>query len=283
MINRLKPLATVPTRCQRCRILVQSMINLQTGHEIAMIRLKLNLNHSISKFILPTFVAGMLSIASCTPTQTPQVAQSEKPTRIMPIGDSITQADSNHNSYRRPLWIHLRQAGYNVDFVGSSREHVQGPSPLSDFDQDHEGHWGWRVDQILEQIDFWVRTSQPDIVLIHLGTNDIVQGQSLESTIEELRQLIQTLRNINPRLKTLIAQTIPCGEDAQVRQFNRLIVNLARDTNTQESPVIAVDQFSGFNVAAGKDTYDGCHPSESGEQKMADRWFAALKTVLPAR
>jgi hypothetical protein len=118
MINRLKPLATVPTRCQRCRILVQSMINLQTGHEIAMIRLKLNLNHSISKFILPTFVAGMLSIASCTPTQTPQVAQSEKPTRIMPIGDSITQADSNHNSYRRPLWIHLRQAGYNVDFVG---------------------------------------------------------------------------------------------------------------------------------------------------------------------
>ncbi len=201
----------------------------------------------------------------------------------MPIGDSITQADSNHNSYRRLLWIQLRKAGYNVEFVGSSREHFQGSSPLSDFDQDHEGHWGWRVDQILEQIDGWVRTSQPDIVLIHLGSNDINQGQSLESTIEELRKLIQTLRTINPRLKILIAQLIPCGEEAQVRQFNRLIMNLARDSNTQESPVITVDQFSGFNAAADKDTYDGCHPNESGEKKMADRWFAALKKLLSPR
>jgi lysophospholipase L1-like esterase len=120
-------------------------------------------------------------------------------------------------------------------------------------------------------------------VLIHLGSNDINQGQSLESTIEELRKLIQTLRTINPRLKILIAQLIPCGEEAQVRQFNRLIMNLARDSNTQESPVITVDQFSGFNAAAGKDTYDGCHPNESGEKKMADRWFAALQKLLSPR
>jgi lysophospholipase L1-like esterase len=246
-----------------------------------MIRLKLNLNPSIWGFILPTFFAAMLFSVGCVPTQTPKVAQSEKPRRIMPIGDSITQADSNHNSYRRPLWIQLRKAGYNVEFVGSTQEHFQGSSPLADFDRDHEGHWGWRVDQILEHIDGWAGSSQPDIVLIHLGTNDINQGESLESTIEELRQLIQILRNINPRLTTLIAQTIPCGEEAQVRQFNRMIVNLAKDTNTQGSPVIALDQFSGFNAAVGKDTYDGCHPNESGEQKMADRWFAALKTALP--
>lgn len=199
----------------------------------------------------------------------------------MPLGDSITQADGNHNSYRRPLWIELSKAGYKVDFVGSTQEHFQGSSPLSDFDQDHEGHWGWRVDQILEQIDAWTRTSQPDIVLIHLGTNDINQGQSLESTIEELRKLIQTLRHINPHVKTLISQLIPCGNQAQIQEFNRLIVDLARSTNTQESPVITVDQFSDFNAQAGSDTYDGCHPNESGEKKMASRWFAVLKKVLP--
>jgi len=42
-----------------------------------------------------------------------------------------------------------------------------------------------------------------------------------------------------------------------------------------------VDQFSGFNAKAGFDTYDGCHPNESGENKMAYRWFAAIKKVLP--
>ena len=71
------------------------------------------------------------------------------------------------------------------------------------------------------------------------------------------------------------------GDEAQIRQFNRLIVDLARNTNTQESPVIVVDQFSGFNAKAGFDTYDGCHPNESGDNKMASRWFAALKKVLP--
>ncbi len=242
----------------------------------------MKLNHSISGFTLPTFVVGMLLSVVCVAASTSKAAQSENPTRIMPLGDSITQGDKNHNSYRRLLWIQLRQAGYNVDFVGSKRENFQGSSPLSDFDQDHEGHWGWRVDQILEKINGPARTSKPDIVLIHLGTNDINQEQSLDSTIEELRQLIQTLRNNNPRVKTLIAQVIPCGEEAKIRQFNRLIGDLAKEINTQESPVIAVEQFSGFNAAAGFDTYDGCHPNESGEQKMADRWFTALKKVLPA-
>lgn len=199
----------------------------------------------------------------------------------MPLGDSITQANSKHNSYRRPLWIQLRNAGYKVDFVGSSRENWRGAPPLSDFDQEHEGHWGWRVDQILEQIDRWTRTSQPDIVLIHLGSNDLIQGQSPESTISELRQLILILRKNNPRVKLLLAQLIPCGNKARIQQFNGLILNLARETNTIDSPVIVVDQFTGFNAAKGSDTYDGCHPSEVGEKKMADRWFAALKKVLP--
>ena len=223
----------------------------------------------------------MLLIVVCAVTSTLMTAQSEKPTRILPLGDSITQGNRNYNSYRRPLWIQLRKAGYNnVDFVGSTRENFQRPSPLSDFDQDHEGHWGWRVDQVLERIDGWARVSKPDIVLLHLGTNAIHQGQSQESTSEELRELILRLRRINPRVKTLIAQLIPCGDEAKIRQFNKLIVDLARNTNTQESPVIAVDQFSDFKAAAGFDTYDGCHPNESGEKKMADRWFAALKKVL---
>ncbi len=248
------------------------------------VRSQMNLKSLTRGFIRPTRVAVMLLTVVCGVTSTSITAQSEKPTRILPLGDSITQGDKNHNSYRRPLGIQLRKAGYNnVDFVGSTRENFQGPSPLSDFDQDHEGHWGWQVDQILERIDSWGRISKPDIVLLHLGTNDINQGQSQESTIEELRELIQRLRRINPRVKTLIAQLIPCGDEAKIRQFNRRIVDLARNTNTQESPVIAVDQFSDFNATAGFDTYDGCHPNESGEKKMANRWFAALKKVLQTR
>jgi acyl-CoA thioesterase I len=63
--------------------------------------------------------------------------------------------------------------------------------------------------------------------------------------------------------------------------LNTQIEQLANQINTSESPVIVVDQFTDFDPRQGQDTYDGCHPSEAGENKMADRWFAALEKLLP--
>ncbi|MBD2080592.1 SGNH/GDSL hydrolase family protein [Leptolyngbya sp. FACHB-17] len=224
-------------------------------------------------------VTGLL-ISGCTPVAS--VDGTPTSIRIMPLGDSITQADRNHNSYRRPLWLKLRAAGYDVNFVGSTKSHYLGNAPKSDFDQDHEGHWGWEVDEVLAQIDRWSEVAKPDVVLLHLGTNDILGGQSFDGTIAELRQLIETMRQRNPRLKILIAQLIPSsGGEALTQQFNQQVAVLARSINSQTSPVILVDQFSGFNVQ--QDTYDGLHPNESGEQKMASRWFQSLNKVLPKK
>jgi len=44
--------------------------------------------------------------------------------------------------------------------------------------------------------------------------------------------------------------------------------------NTGASPVIAVDQNTGFNVST--DLRDGIHPTEAGYIKMADKWFSAI-------
>jgi lysophospholipase L1-like esterase len=227
---------------------------------------------------------GFSILASCSPfvQVTSQVKETETGVRIMPLGDSITQGDRNHNSYRRPLWLKLRNAGYNVNFVGSTKAHYLGNAPNSDFDQDHEGRWGWQVDEVLGQIDQWMRNAKPDIVLIHLGTNDISRGQSFDSTIDELGQLIRKIRKQQPNVKILLAQLIPATNSEELIQpFNQRIVTLARSLSTSDSPVIAVDQFSGFNPS--QDTYDGWHPNDAGEQKMAARWFEALRTVLPSR
>ncbi|BAZ23816.1 G-D-S-L family lipolytic protein [Kalymmatonema gypsitolerans NIES-4073] len=208
------------------------------------------------------------------------IAQNSYPTRIMPLGDSITQGEGNQNSYRRLLWFYLRNAGYNVDFVGSLQLNCQGRTPLADFDLDHEGHCGWRADQILDRIDEWASNTQPDVALIHLGTNDLGQEQSAESTIEDIRGIIQKLRNYNPYVKILLAQIIGCGYRERIEQFNALIPNLASQTYTSQSPVIVVDQYNGFDATWGVDTFDGCHPNDTGEWKVASRWFDALKQVL---
>jgi lysophospholipase L1-like esterase len=227
--------------------------------------------------------AGAFALTITSETLTQHWANSEpRPVRIMPLGDSITQASPRYDSYRRSLWLQLRQAGYEVDFVGSHQTHFEGPAPRQDFDQDHEGHWGWRVDEILSQLSSWTRSSRPDIVLVHLGTNDIAQGQSIDSTVQELRSLVQVLRQVNPRVTVLLAQIIPLwGSEARMQQLNQKIAQLAQELNTEASRVLAIDQFTGFDPVTGQDTYDGCHPNERGERHLADRWFAGLKQVLP--
>ncbi|HEY9906423.1 MAG TPA: SGNH/GDSL hydrolase family protein [Thermosynechococcaceae cyanobacterium] len=229
--------------------------------------------------IVLTLLALALALALIT---SPSEEVSASGVRIMPLGDSITQGDMIHGSYRRSLWRRLREDGYLVDFVGSTRQQLGGFLPPADFDRDHEGHWGWRVDEILPRIEQWSQQARPDIVLIHLGTNDLASRQSIESTVGELQSLIQILRRVNPRVKVLIAQIIPLwGSEAQFQTFNAQIGQMAQQLTTENAPVIAVDQFSGFDPISGKDTYDGCHPNASGEAKMVDRWFAALQKVLP--
>ena len=39
-----------------------------------------------------------------------------------------------------------------------------------------------------------VASAQPDVVLLHAGTNDILQGQGAESTAAELSSLIDAIR-----------------------------------------------------------------------------------------
>lgn len=201
--------------------------------------------------------------------------------KIMSLGDSITQGNKAHVSYRRPLWRLLQSQGYAVDFVGSLKTQQDGEAPVKDFDVDHEGHWGWRVDEILAQLDGWAKATKPDIVLIHLGTNDIAQQQDLKETVAELKQVITKLRGANPKVKVLMAQIIPLlGSEARCQEFNGQLQVLARQMTTKQAPVVVVDQFTGFRAEPGKDTYDGAHPNSIGEQKMAQRWLNALKPFL---
>ena len=202
--------------------------------------------------------------------------------RIMPLGDSITQGDTD--SYRRPLWIALRDAGLSVDFVGSMQRGYAGRNEAADYDSDHEGHWGWRADQVLAHIDEWAARNPPDIVLMHLGTNDIGGGQGIDETVDEIDQIIDLLRAHNPRVQVLLAAIIPVAHYAaivRIERFNQRLTELVKAKDTPTSRVILVDHFAGFD--AEQDTYDGIHPNDGGNQKMADKWFIAIQSLLKSR
>ncbi len=207
------------------------------------------------------------------------VLAEQTPLRIMPLGDSITQG--HRDSYRRPLWLALKRAGIKVDFVGSMTRGYGADSEAADFDRDHEGHWGWRADHVLAHIDAWVARANPDVVLMHLGTNDVGVGQDIDDTTQEIARIIQRLRHHNHGVHILLAAIIPFDHERvtqRIKQFNQSLSGLAATMDTPASRVVLVDQFTGFD--AEQDTYDGTHPNDSGNIKIADNWFAAIQALI---
>ncbi len=215
------------------------------------------------------------------------------PWRIVALGNSITQSNSSHYSYRYTLWKKLIDFEEPFDFVGSMTDNNGGNPdwPLykgNAFDRDHEGHWGWRVDEILNEATWdaqgklheWLQTYTPDIALIHLGSNDMFQGDDIAETIGELDMVIDSLRGDNPAVRILLAQLIPTtrSEEPQIQALNEEIAALAAAKHTENAPVALVDQWTGYDAAG--DNFDGVHPNASGEEKMATKWFDAMRRFL---
>ena len=206
--------------------------------------------------------------------------------RIMPIGDSITESRNGYSSYRYWLWRLLQDNGCNVDFVGGRRGVSDGrkgggqrtPS-RTNFDQDHQSYWGLRADEVLNRAPSFAETYVPNVALIHLGTNDMFQNQSTGSTIDEIANIVSTLRAFNPDVVVIIAQVIPSTRSiSRLVSLNAQIPVIAAQLNNDTSPVVHVDQFANFS--ANSDTFDGVHPDDSGEQKMAQNWFNAFFALV---
>ena len=198
----------------------------------------------------------------------------------MPLGDSITASTKGLNSYRYSLWHLLLDQGYHIDFVGSQHGVGNGPPANPDFDMDHEGHAGWRADEILARIQAWATAVSPDFVLIHAGTNDLSQGQSVASTVGDIGGIIDVLRTVNPHIRILLAQLIAKTGVPSIAVLNGNLPALVADKGQAESPIVLVDQHTGFDPSTM--TYDGTHPNAIGDSRMADRWFEKLAPMLNA-
>lgn len=216
-------------------------------------------------------------------------------TRILPLGDSITQGGQLHASYRYELWFDLLDAGAVVDFVGTQNSTFGGdpnlswyPDYFTTFDRDHSGTWGIRTNAVAAAIAAIAGATDPDIALVHLGTNDI--GQSGAAGVLEadfnLRFIIGALRAQNPNVAILLAQVIPIGPGTsyfanadQVVPLNSVIADIAADSTRTQSPVVLVDQYSGYDLGTLMQS-DGLHPNLAGEERIADTWMTALLPFL---
>jgi endoglucanase len=194
--------------------------------------------------------------------------------KVMPLGDSITEGYTIPGGYRLRLWHNLEDAGLDcgVDLVGTLNN-----NPVSGLgDQDHEGHSGWTTGQILEQIDSYLTTTDPDIVMMHLGTNDIAQDVVAEAPAH-LRGLIDHICAALPADgKLYVAKIIPMGGvgNAASHAYNQIIAEAVTEKQNQGLPVSLVDASSIWS----NDLYSGdwTHPNQQGYDALGDFWFSVI-------
>jgi lysophospholipase L1-like esterase len=201
-------------------------------------------------------------------------AESNGGVRVMPLGDSITEGTQVPGGYRIGLWQRLTAAAYRVDFVGSQ---VNGPATLGD--HDHEGHPGWRIDQIDANINGWLRATTPRTVLLHIGTNDILQNYDVSGAPGRLSTLVDHITAAAPSADVFVATIIPLsngGQEAAARTFNAALPGIVQSKANAGKKVHLVDMHSALTT---NDLIDGIHPTATGYDKMAATWFAALQTV----
>ncbi len=197
--------------------------------------------------------------------------------RIMPLGDSITAGVSptDSNSYRKPLYLELVNAGYSIDFVGSQ---ING-----DFaDPDNEGHGGWHADatetsdDILGQVYNRLVANPADIVLLHIGTNDIFLG---DQDPNEISDILDEIDRYSEDITVILALIINRRTySPETTQFNNEVNDMAWGRIAAGDDIIIVDMEGALNYST--DMEDDLHPNDNGYTKMAAVWYEALVGFL---
>lgn len=222
--------------------------------------------------------------------------------RIQAIGDSITRA----TCWRARLWeaLNASYAG-RFDFVGTLQSN---PSCTpANFDADNQGYSSSLITEIatgvttartcdptcptMADVAQAFVTADPDVVLMHFGTNDVWNGRAPADILNGYSQVVDAARAANPNVVVLVAQIIPmnvteatcagctcAGCPTAIPALDAQIVGWAAGKSTAESPVVVVDQLTGYDATA--DNRDGVHPNDSGSQKIADRWLSALTPLF---
>ncbi len=194
--------------------------------------------------------------------------------KIMPLGDSITfgSPDPGYGGYRHLLGTLLASDGYGVEFVGSRRSgdtFAGGP--------DNEGHPGWTIEQLKNGIDTgrWLEAHRPDVILLHIGTNDIRRGEA-SAAPGRLAALLDDILGRLPQARVIVAQIIPYrrGPEPGHLSYNAAIPNVVASKGARVS---LVDLRA---VLTRADYADGFHPNAGGYDKMAQAWAPAIRAAL---
>ncbi|MFF5426828.1 MULTISPECIES: ricin-type beta-trefoil lectin domain protein [unclassified Streptomyces] len=215
--------------------------------------------------------AGVTAAGAAPASAAP--AAPDTPLRVMPLGDSITWGvgSSTGNGYRGPLWDRLAADGHPVDFVGTGRAGSMS-------DPDNEGHSGYLIEQIATLADAALTRYRPNVVTLHIGTNDLNNSHQVPTATARLKSLVNQVTAAAPDATVLVASLVvsTSGSEEQYRAaYNRAVPGIVSEAQAAGKRVAYVD-MSGLTTA---DLADALHPNDAGYRKMADAFHRGVRAA----
>ncbi|MDD6585977.1 MAG: SGNH/GDSL hydrolase family protein [Ruminococcus sp.] len=274
-------------------------------------------------------VTGLSSLAVGTVSAAPAAAGDTEAVKILSLGDSITDGYWTSGAYRKYMYHDLEQMGYNIDMVGpkgsNSNTFTYNGQSVS-YDDNNAGYSGYAIQEmttkehrsgILETIQAtWyngqnmIAAYQPDIVLLQIGTNDILSNYN-DGITDRLENLVNVILQDLDADSTVFVSTIP-DIDAYTRadwlgsyginawgstqeekdQLMETVTGCIDTYNTSIYNLVLKMQSEGKNVQFADinsvvdyqtDLHDGVHPNEAGYENMGNYWAGLLNDFFQSK
>jgi lysophospholipase L1-like esterase len=203
--------------------------------------------------------------------------------KILPLGDSITEGLSlpvpYWGGYRVRLFATATHWGKRMTFVGSR---FNGPADVEGvpFPRSHEGHSGKDINYIASIVPDALK-SEPDIILLMIGTNDILQDNHLDEAPDRLATLLEKIIAADVGALIVVAQITPLPKHSiEVTKYNEGVAVVVRKLADRGERVLLADMHTGYPLSLLSPDPDNTHPTQQGYDHMAAVWYAAIDTTL---
>ncbi|MBP0460619.1 GDSL-type esterase/lipase family protein [Streptomyces montanisoli] len=238
--------------------------------------------------------------------------------RFMFVGDSMTVGRTRDLTWRHWMARHLlhcrscvaggeRPAEVAAEVAADSAAEVVGPwtgqyeatgiaqAGSVGGNAPHLAAWGEGWLHMAGRVRAAVRDHRPDVLLVSLGLIDLGFYTNSAQTIGNVRRFVDEARAADARIRAVVLPVVPnvraetdASFAAEVERFNGLLAATLGELSSPDSPLLLAAPPTAPPVSydIGRDTYDGTHPSPSGERKLAAAFAHALhgaRATAPAR
>jgi acyl-CoA thioesterase-1 len=194
------------------------------------------------------------------PAVAPALAASDKSAgRILVFGDSLSAA---YGLAQQQGWPHLlekrlREEGYDYRVANAS---LSGETTTGG----------------ANRIEGALKAHRPDVVVLELGANDGLRGQSAEVMKRNLEAMIDASRKAKAEVLLVGMRLPPNYGTAYTEKFQQVYTNLARSKKVALVPFL----FEGFAEDARFFQSDRVHPTSEAQALMLDIVWKGLKPLL---